>query len=177
MEDTYRRVCEAFPELRVELISGRVVVNEVPTGDHNNVIALLLMQIMGVVSERNWRIWTNIKMFLGSQADRYIPDLVIVPPKPRMWGDDEVYGDSTLLAVEVVSRSSSTDDHIVKPKNCALAEVPLYLLIDPFQDIAILLSHPTEKGYLQQTQVPLGKPLDLPEPWKITIDTGKLIDT
>ncbi|MER5426386.1 hypothetical protein [Streptosporangium roseum] len=48
-------------------------------------------------------------------------------------------------------------------------------MIDGFQNIARLLSHPGEKGYQQQHQVTIGEPLDLPEPWKLTIDTGKLL--
>lgn len=54
--------------------------------------------------------------------------------------------------------------------------VPLYLLIDPMEGIARVYSRPGDKGYRQQTEVPLGEPLELPEPWKLTIDTGKLIE-
>lgn len=50
------------------------------------------------------------------------------------------------------------------------------MLIDPMEGIARVYSRPGDKGYRQQTEVPLGEPLELPEPWKLTIDTGKLIE-
>ncbi|GAA2363483.1 Uma2 family endonuclease [Nonomuraea africana] len=177
MQESYKRACELFPGYRVELVNGRIVVNDVPTGDHNDIISNLLMQIISVVAANGWKLWTNIKLFLGPQADRYIPDLTIVPRNPRMWGDDEVYGDDTHLVVEVVSPSSGHDDHAIKPREYARAGVPLYLLIDPAQDLAVLFSLPAEKGYQQKTQVDLGKALDLPAPWDLSLDTAKLIES
>jgi Uma2 family endonuclease len=176
MQESYKRACELFPSHRVEFVDGRIVVNDVPTWDHNKIISRLLKLIISIVTDRDWEIGTNIKLFLGAQADRYIPDLTIVPPHPRMWGDDEVYGEDTNLVVEVVSPSSVHDDHAVKPREYARAGVPLYLLIDPAQSIAILFSLPAEKGYQHRTQVELGTALDLPEPWKLSIDTGKLVE-
>lgn len=172
----YREACELFSDSRVEIIDGRIVVREVPTGDHNDVISRLILQLVSVIATRGWGLWTNIKLFLGPQMDRYIPDLTIVPRDRRMWGDDEIYGDSTLLVVEVVSKSSVHDDHVVKPRSCAAAGVPLYLTIDTFKGTARLLSDPSQAGYQHRHQVALGKPLTLPEPWNLTIDTGKLIE-
>ncbi|MEU4328108.1 Uma2 family endonuclease [Nonomuraea dietziae] len=176
MREAYRRACELFPGHRVELVNGRIVVNDGPTWAHNKIISRLLKLIISIVTDRDWEIGTNIKLFLGPQTDRYVPDLTIAPPRPRMWGDDEVYGDDTRLVVEVVSPSSVHDDHAVKPREYARAGVPLYLLIDPAQSIAILFSLPAEKGYQHRTQVEFGTALDLPEPWKLSIDTGKLVE-
>ncbi|MFC0862503.1 Uma2 family endonuclease [Sphaerimonospora cavernae] len=172
----YRDVCDLLPNARVEIINGRIVVSDVPTGEHNDIISRLILQIVALVATRDWSLWTNIKLFLGPQVDRYIPDLAIVPPDRRMWGEDEVYGDSTLLVVEAVSRSSINDDHLVKPKNCAIAGVPLYLVIDPLEGRVRLLSHPSEAGYTREVTVKFGDSLELPEPWDLTIDTGKLIE-
>jgi Uma2 family endonuclease len=173
-EERYRQACDLFSDSRVEVVDGRIVVNEVPTGDHNTIVSLLLMQLFGVVKDQGWHLWTNIKLFPGPQVDRYIPDLTVVPQEQRMWGDDEVFGDCTLLVVEVVSMSSVHDDRVVKPRGCAAAGVPLYLVIDTFEDEVSLLSGPGQAGYAKKITVPLGKPLDLPEPWNLTIDTGTL---
>jgi Uma2 family endonuclease len=172
LEERYQAVQELFPDYRVELINSRIVVNEVPTGVHNDVIALLLFQLTKLLVSNDWRPWTNIKLFLGAQRDVYIPDLVIVPRKRRMWGTDAVYAADTLLVVEVVSPSSMHDDYDIKPSAYALAGVPLYLRVDPLHHKVHLMGNPDGKGaYLDQTEVPMGKPLDLPEPWNLTIDT------
>ncbi|MEU7892511.1 Uma2 family endonuclease [Nonomuraea sp. NPDC049152] len=176
MLESYERACDLFPDYRVEVVNGRIVVNDVPTGLHNDIVSNLLLQIVAVVAANGWKLWTNIKIFLGPQADRYIPDLTVVPRDPRMRGPDEVQGDVTELVVEVVSPSSVNDDHVVKPREYAKATVSLYLLIDPEQGIAVLFSSPAGGSYQQRVQVALGAPLDLPEPWKLTIDTGLLVD-
>ncbi|MFI6323919.1 Uma2 family endonuclease [Nonomuraea sp. NPDC050556] len=176
MLEAYRAVCTYLPDHRVELVDGRIVVNPVPTDDHNDIVSFLILLIAGTVAERGWRIWTNIKCFLGSQEERYIPDLAIVPRDRRMWGKDHVYGDSTLLAVEVVSPSSVHDDYVIKPDNYACGGVPLYLLIDPMKGIVRLYSNPSKTGYRQQNEVPFGEALELPEPWNLTMDTGELVE-
>ncbi|MBB4937029.1 hypothetical protein FHR32_001334 [Streptosporangium album] len=75
-----------------------------------------------------------------------------------------------------VQKDRYKPDHVVKPRNCAAADVPLYLVIDAFKNQVRLLSRPSETGYAHETLVKLGDPLDLPAPWNLTIDTGKLIE-
>ncbi|MFI6906313.1 Uma2 family endonuclease [Nonomuraea sp. NPDC050394] len=172
----YQAACRLFPEHRVELIDGRIVVNPVPTGLHNNIIALLLFQITGFLVEKDWRPWTNIKLLLGTQNDRFIPDLVIVSKRPRMWGDDEVYADDTKLVVEVVSPSSVHDDYVTKPKAYAAAKVPVFLRIDPAKSTASLFTRPSADGYTVYVEVTMGAPLALPDPWNLILDTARLTD-
>ncbi|WP_084960064.1 Uma2 family endonuclease [Thermoactinospora rubra] len=176
VQDLYQQVCDLFPKHRVELISGRIVVSEMPTGVHNKIIGRLILQIAAFLAERGWEPWPLIKVFMGAQSDRYIPDLVVVASNPRMWGEDEVYADHVLMAVEVVSSSSIHDDYEIKPKNYAAGGVPLLLRIDPLKNTACLFSHPAKAGYRDQHHVEIGEPLQLPEPWNLTLDTGKLID-
>ncbi|MEV4376972.1 Uma2 family endonuclease [Streptosporangium sp. NPDC049644] len=167
-------MCEQWPDRRVELINGRIVVRELPTNSHNDIVFWILTQLLGTVTEHGWKIWNDIKIHLDPQAERYRPDLTVVPRNPRMWDKNEVYGDVTLLVVEVVSPSSVNDDHVVKPQNCALAGVPLYLVIDAFDEQIRLLSSPSPKGYQQENIVKFGGSLKLPEPWNLTIDTDEL---
>ncbi|MEU9888451.1 hypothetical protein [Sphaerisporangium sp. NPDC051011] len=64
---------------------------------------------------------------------------------------------------------------MVKPRKCALASVPLYLVIDTLQGCARLMSRPSPSGYAEQMPVTLGECLMLPDPWDLKIDTGKLL--
>ncbi|WP_327089854.1 Uma2 family endonuclease [Nonomuraea sp. NBC_01738] len=177
LETRYRMVCDVVPDYRVELVNARIVVNEVPTGAHNDIIALLLFQITGFLIKKNWRPWTNIKVFLGAQADRYIPDLAIVPKNPRMWGDDEVYAECVKLVVEVVSPSSVHDDYDIKPSAYAAAGVPVFLRVDPMKQTISLFADPRDNRYRTEHHVEAGKRLDLPEPWNLALDTGALIES
>jgi Uma2 family endonuclease len=175
-ETRYLQLCELLPKDRVELVDGRIVVSRVPTAAHNQLVFRLLRLLMAVADERGWEIWNDITLFLGPQQDRYRPDLTVVPPKPRMWGADHIHGDQVLLVVEVVSPSSVTDDHSIKPAGCAAGGVPLYLVVDPFAATARLLSGADrDKGrYTHAVEVTLGEPLELPAPWEHNLDTATL---
>ncbi|MCO5993242.1 Uma2 family endonuclease [Actinoallomurus rhizosphaericola] len=176
IQSVFREMCGALPRHRVELVNGRIVVNPVPTGEHNRIVYQLLLQLLAVVQGQGWQIWNDITLFLGPQRDRYRPDLTVVPAEPKMWAKDHVHGDQVLLVVEVVSASSVTDDHDVKPRQYAAGGVPLCLVVDVFTRKVRLLSQPGPDGYEQETDVALGRPLDLPEPWKLTIDTAALAE-
>ncbi|GAA4627260.1 hypothetical protein GCM10023196_038740 [Actinoallomurus vinaceus] len=174
IRSTFREVCDMVPQHRVELVNGRIVVNPLPTGQHNDIVYWLFAQLLAVAQANGWKIWTDITLFFGPQRDRYRPDLTVVPAEPKMWAKDHIYADQALLVVEVVSASSVTDDHEVKPRQYAAGGVPLCLVIDVFARKVRLLSQPSDDGYQQETDVVLGRPIDLPEPWKLTLDTAAL---
>ncbi|GAA4520392.1 MULTISPECIES: Uma2 family endonuclease [Nonomuraea] len=176
VEERYRTVRDVFPELRVELVNGRIVVNEPGTWQHNTIIAQLIAQLAPVVAGRGWEIWPNITVHLGDEADRYVPDLTIVPQEPVMETDEAVHGASTLLLVDVVSAGNAYDDHVIKPMGYAPAGVPLYLVVDPFQRLLKLHSDPAPSGYGRETVEPAGAPLTLPHPWDCAIDTTCLLN-
>jgi Uma2 family endonuclease len=81
-----------------------------------------------------------------------------------------------LLAAEVISSSSIQRDREVKPRACALAGIPLYLLVDRFtKPLTISLhSEPGTDGYAKVTTVIAGEKLQLPAPFDLTLDTSSL---
>jgi Uma2 family endonuclease len=94
-----------------------------------------------------------------------------------------MYGDGVLLAVEVVSASSIEDDYGHKPGEYAKAGVPLFLIADPLQEPCrvALLADPApaeldaeDYEYRREIQVKAGEPLELPEPFGVTLDTAAL---
>jgi hypothetical protein len=64
----------------------------------------------------------------------------------------------------------------VKPRICARAGIPLYLLIDRFTEpfSVTLLSQPRDDGDAKADTVIVGEKLRLPAPFDVTIDTSTL---
>ncbi|HEX6472477.1 MAG TPA: Uma2 family endonuclease [Streptosporangiaceae bacterium] len=176
LEERYRQASDLWPRDRVEIINDRIVVSPVPTWVHELVVFQLMKLLMAVVEHRGWAMSCNISLFLGTQRDRYKPDLTVAPTNAPLWGKDHVHGDATVLVVEVVSSSSVDDDHNIKPTTYAAAGVPLCLVIDTFANTVRLLSQPNPKTerYEQHNEVPIGKTIELPDPWNLSLDTGKL---
>jgi hypothetical protein len=77
--------------------------------------------------------------------------------------------------VEITSPGNAGQDRISKPAGHAQAGVPLYLLIDgwaPGGPTITLFSEPEDDVYRSHRAVKFGDPIDLPEPFAITLDTG-----
>jgi Uma2 family endonuclease len=178
LEERYRQASELWPKDRVEIIRDRLVVSPAPPWTHERIISRLLRLLSAIIDDRGWEFSSNISLFLGAQCDRYKPDLTVAPANPSLWGNDHIHGDATVLIVEVVSESSVDDDHRVKPTTYAAAGVSLCLVIDGFAGTVRLLSKPNPKTerYELQHEVPIGKAIELPDPWSLTLDTGKLTD-
>jgi Uma2 family endonuclease len=177
LEERYRMVRELFPEFRIEAVQGRIVVNEPGTWQHNTIVSRTLFRIAGTVAERGWEIWPNITVYLGPDHDLYVPALAVVPQTPHMHEDHTVYGDSTLLLVDVVSVTSTYDDYFVKPHGYAQGRAPLYLLADPFQCVVKLFTDPDGRKYRGETVARAGETFILPTPWNLTVDAAALLGT
>lgn len=173
LEERFRLVRDLLPEYRVETTRGRLLVNESGTWQHNTLLFRIWCRLIGTVVERGWEIWPNITVYLGKQADRYVPDLAVVPGTPRMHLDHAVQGDSTLLLVDVVSAGSTYDDYHVKPGGYAPAGVPLYLVVDPFRNAVKLFSEPGPREYGRETVAAGCEPLFLPAPWGTSLEPGE----
>lgn len=174
LEERYRIVRELFPEFRIETVRGRIVVNEPGTWQHNTILSRTLFHLAPAVAGRGWEIWPNITVYLGPDDDRYVPDLTVVAPGPRLHEEHAVHGDSTILLVDVVTVATTYDVYFVKPRSYARGGVPLYLVVDPFQRRVTLFSGPGGACYRTEAVVPLGDPLPLPDPWDLTVDTAVL---
>jgi Uma2 family endonuclease len=176
--DLWRRfaeVSELFRDDRVELIAGRIVVSPLPGRRHCEAEFQMWRLLFPVAEERGWQLWHDMEVFFGPQRDRYRPDILVVPPKPRMWTDNNICADSIIMVVEVVSPRSGHDDHEVKPAECGRGGVQLYLVVDTIAGVVRLLSEPAQDGYRKETEIRLGESLDLPEPFGVTLDTTRLI--
>jgi Uma2 family endonuclease len=174
LEQRWRRLCDEMPDYRVEIIHQRIVVSPMPGPKHNDVIFLLIEMLMPFTRLRGWRLWPDASLFLGTNMDRYRPDLTVVPRNPRLWGEHEVYADSVLLDVEVVSPSSHLDDHTVKPNAYASCGVPLCLVVDMYDASLRLFSEPGAEGYGKEHKVAFGQALELPGPMDVALDTEVL---
>jgi Uma2 family endonuclease len=84
--------------------------------------------------------------------------------------------DRVLLTAEVISASGVRVDREVKPRACALAGIPLYLLVDRFtRPVTISLhSKPGANGYAKLSTVTAGEKIRLPAPFGLILDTSTL---
>ncbi|MFF7993218.1 Uma2 family endonuclease [Kitasatospora xanthocidica] len=176
--DGAKSLLEAFLAMEVpdgfkaELIEGEIVVTPPPDGEHETVIGRVVRQVYAEGPKG--------LDFAGGKGlivptGRFIPDATFTTPgamiKRGSWSKPE----GVLMVMEVTSSRSGTDRKD-KRKGYAAAEIPLYLLIDRDNDQAVLHSDPRRGDYAATVTVPIGDPLDLPEPFGFTLDTAALVE-
>lgn len=111
----------------------------------------------------------------GLPDSRVIPDITFTTVEQDAFHGAAswmpVEGDAIVMVVEVTSTRPRRDR---EAKQCgyARAGIPFYLLVDTDQERVILFSGPDGKDYGHTDQVPIGKPLPLPEPFAIELDTS-----
>lgn len=162
---------------RTEIIDGVVVVSPLPVFWHERVCRWLVRSFDGVCDANDWFGDTAGEIELPRTKDLIAPDLMILRD-PRTIADFESTRplDRVLLTAEVISPSSIQRDREVKPRACALAGIPLYLLVDRFtKPVTIsLYSEPGANGYTKVTKFTAGEKLQLPAPFDLTLDTSSL---
>jgi Uma2 family endonuclease len=165
-----------LPGHRVELIDGQIVVSPSPSRRHSNVI-IELIDVFAEVKKRDWQRHTGLTIHITSTRERLIPDFLVTTKDAPGFGDDEILSTGVLLVAEVVSPSSRRNDREVKHRIYAQSRIPLYLLIDKFADppAVTIFSEPSDGGYLRRTSARAGRPLRLPEPFGIDLDTASLL--
>jgi Uma2 family endonuclease len=104
---------------------------------------------------------------------RPIPDLVVVRPGDRTLSN--VPAELAVVAAEVVSRSSRTDDRFRKPGLYAQAGIPCYLRVE-LDPLHIVAYRPGDDGvYEEAGRAAPDEVLKLTEPFPITIDPAALV--
>ncbi|WP_326650746.1 Uma2 family endonuclease [Streptomyces sp. NBC_01750] len=75
---------------------------------------------------------------------------------------------------EVISKGTALNDYGPKKIAYALAEVPVFLIVDPYTGKCLLHTQPKDGDYMTETKVAFGQPVDLTgTPLGLTLTTGE----
>jgi Uma2 family endonuclease len=150
---------------KAEIINGELIVSQVAVFWHERVCQWLLLRFLEACTANGWFGDSAGEIELPPTGDLVEPDFMILRDASTVpdleWTRPL---DHVLLAAEVISASSIERDRKVKPQACALAGIPLYLLVDRFtKPVTIsLYSEPGKDGYADVTTVTAGEKLRLP---------------
>jgi len=162
---------------RAEVLEAGVMMTPPPGNGHNVIAGRVLRALLSALPEE-WDAYSTLGVALRGIKRLYEPDLVVVPRvELRNRPDREpVPADLAKLAVEIVSRSTAHTDRVEKLWAYAQAPVPLYLLIDRFDEAGptvTLFSDPVGGHYQRSERVPFGKPVTLPAPIHLVLETNE----
>lgn len=157
-------------DLPYELINGRLIVPS-PTAVHQDFCVRLLLAL-----EVNCSPGYLVSIDLSMRVDRRNeprPDVVVI--HRRHADRSPVPVEDALLAVEVVSPTSTFRDMYDKAKVYAHAGVRSYWVVDPLQERVTLTEYVLGAGGREYEQVTHTEDLFVTElPWKVSVDLPAL---
>ncbi|HET6633429.1 MAG TPA: Uma2 family endonuclease [Streptomyces sp.] len=159
---------------KVEIIEGIVTVAPPPSKGHNLTAAKLQRQLYRNLPE-DWEIFQTVGLTIPGKRGLYIPDLAVIPEDALISPENRLVAGEAKLVVEITSRDNANHDRVSKTHGYAQAEVPLYLLLDPWHSArptATLYGEPRGGIYQTLDVVEYGGHIHLPEPFDLDIDTG-----
>ncbi|WP_256465204.1 Uma2 family endonuclease [Tsukamurella sp. PLM1] len=118
-------------------------------------------------------VYTSVNMMFTKQT--WIePDLAVL----RNHVDDEVWvpAEEILMPVELISRGSRRRDRIDKPRLCAAAGVPYFLLVEIHRgEVAVELHKLVDGSYVEAARATGGERFVTPEPFPLNFDPAELL--
>ncbi|MFF5207076.1 Uma2 family endonuclease [Streptosporangium sp. NPDC000396] len=175
---TAREFFEALPPtpgFRAEIIDGNLIVSPVGSPEHSWNATLLSYALLPVVMERNWHAHVGgVNVCIDGPRDSLVPDFTLAPTDCPRWGSLELFSSGLIMVAEVVSPGSVRVDRDDKPRIYAGGGVPIMLLVDPIATppTVTILSDPEGGAYRDMTQVQMGKPIKIPAPVDVELDTS-----
>ncbi|MER7874283.1 Uma2 family endonuclease [Streptomyces solisilvae] len=173
--EEYARLAGRVAEgVRWEFINGKIGVTPVPDGDHGRIIQWLAR----ICIQAHPDLWLHDQ---GLKVETYRngharPDGTLAHGDAFVGQGEWADADPVLMVVEVTSYDSDTDrrDRVEKPRAYAETGIPVYLLVDREAGEVTVFSEPDGVRYETTKTVPFGKPLTLPAPVGVTLDTEPL---
>ncbi|GFH36854.1 Uma2 family endonuclease [Streptomyces pacificus] len=156
---------------KVEIVEGTVFMS--PQRDaHWDIIAEIYDQLRGQYPRK--RIKSDVRIDYPGHLNGFATDLTLLRGDAEKNAKGQWRHEDVVFLVEVVSRSTGANDYGPKKRAYATAEVPVYLIADPYVGRCHVYTQPKGGDYLVETTVAFGADVDLTgTPVDLTLATGQ----
>ncbi|MFG2469076.1 Uma2 family endonuclease [Streptomyces canus] len=143
---------------KVEIVEGTVYMS--PQRDTHWEIILDLVEQLRTKYPRK-RVKSDVRIDYPGHLNGFATDVtVMAEDAAKTEGGHWSYEDVEFVA-EVVSKGTAANDYGPKKTAYATAEVPVYVIADPYQGRCHIYTDPKGSDYEVETRVPFGRNVDL----------------
>lgn len=143
---------------KVEIVEGAIFMS--PQRDtHWEIIADIYEQLRTKYPRK--RVKSDVRIDYPGHLNGFATDVTLVSEDAEkdekgLWNYEDVE-----FVAEVISRGTAHNDYGPKKTAYAVAEVPVYLIADPYQGKCHLFTQPKDGDYMTETTVGFGTDVDL----------------
>ncbi|MCX5049027.1 MULTISPECIES: Uma2 family endonuclease [unclassified Streptomyces] len=149
---------------RVEIVEGNVHMT--PQRDtHWSII----FRIAGAVAAKFGmdKLFSDVRIDFPGHENGFCPDVALLKDSAKKDGKGHWRYQDVEFVAEVISKGTAANDYGPKKLAYAEAEVPLYIIADPYQGRCYVYTDPKDGDYESRTPVDFGTDIDL---------TGTVVD-
>ncbi|OEU96874.1 Uma2 family endonuclease [Streptomyces oceani] len=145
---------------KAEIVEGTVHMS--PQRDAHWEIIAAVYDALRTRYPRN-RLKSDVRLDFPGEANGFAPDVLALRSEavPRADGRRGWHYQDVEFVAEVISRGTAANDYGPKLRAYAVAEVPVYLIVDPYTASCQLHTHPKQGEYQSQLIAKFGEVIDL----------------
>jgi Uma2 family endonuclease len=172
LDELFESLERTTPEgYKVEIVEGAIFMS--PQRDtHWEIILDIVEQLRARFPRR--RVKSDVRVDYPGHLNGSASDVTLVSENAEktpagLWSCDDVE-----FVAEVISKGTAQNDYGPKKTAYATAEVPVYLVVDPYQGKCHLYSQPKDGDYLSELTVAFGADVDMTAtPVGLVLRTGE----
>ncbi|MGW4893619.1 Uma2 family endonuclease [Kitasatospora sp. NPDC004240] len=146
---------------QVEITDGKIIMT--PRRESRWEIVLSAAPQIKEQLAGHGRVLSDVMIDFPSTLFGYAPDLAVVAPGAERNDRGRFEWHDLEAVLEVVSPSGHDERHAKKVRTYAECGIPLYVVIDPAEEVCTVHGHPQRGGaYREAERVPFGNDLFLP---------------
>lgn len=144
---------------RVEIVGGTVFMT--PQRDTHWVI---IRRIVRALEDRfgvDAKVFSDVRIDFPGDTNGFCPDVALLKDSAEKDATGHWRYRDVEFVAEVISRGTAANDYGPKKAAYAAAEVPVYVIADPYKGMCYVYTHPKEGDYLTRTKAGFGESVDL----------------
>ncbi|MFF3845851.1 Uma2 family endonuclease [Streptomyces sp. NPDC002328] len=160
LDDMFERLEKMpVPEgYKVEIVEGTVYMS--PQRDTRWEIILDIVEQLRTKYPRK-RVKSDVRIDYPGHLNGFATDVTVMAEGAARTEDGHWRHEDVEFVAEVISKGTAANDYGPKKAAYATAEVPVYVIADPYQGRCSVYTEPKGGDYEVETKVPFGRDLDL----------------
>jgi Uma2 family endonuclease len=143
---------------KVEIVGGNIFMSP-QRQTHWEIIFGLLEQLRGKYPRK--RLASDVRIDFPGHLNGFACDVAAMTERSVKDSKGRWRYQDVEFVAEVISKDTAANDYGPKKLAYALAEVPVYLIADPYQGRCHIFTHPKDDDYATETKIAFGDAVDL----------------